>query len=91
MATPTHARPLHVTATSTALARPAVVDAISVTAGKAVFRDGTSTTAAVYTLKATTALAGNSATVTFPTGLVFTNRIHVTVTGSSASVDLAIR
>jgi hypothetical protein len=85
---PGHAQFLHVTATSTALARAAVVEAIACTKAIAVFRDGSSTTAAKLTIRST---AGATVPMAFPTGVAFNSGIHVTITGTSASVDIAYR
>jgi hypothetical protein len=85
---PGHASLAHVTATSTAFARPCVVEAIAVTKAIAVFRDGSSTTAAKLTVRST---AGATVTLPFPSGVAFTDRVHVTITGTSASVDIAYR
>jgi hypothetical protein len=79
---------VNVVATSTVQARPCIVDSINVFGCKCVVRDGTSTNAALMTLRGTTA---QSAAVDFPRGARFTRGLHVTLTGSSASVTIAFR
>jgi len=76
------------TASSTVTQAPAVFDSVSVYGGKAVFHNGSSTTAAVLTVRGTTAQSGS---VVFPRGLRFDAGWAVTITGTSALVTLALR
>jgi hypothetical protein len=83
------ARIKHLTVSTTATQSPAIFDSVSVFAGKAIFHNGSSTTATVLTVKGTTAQSGS---VVFPQGVRFDQGWAVTITTTgAASVDIALR